>query len=336
MRITSISFLFDFLLIAIAGFMFFSPYFIMPSLIYPVRVDSLYVHNEQIKYSLDEGNPNAKNAKTFLFNPLSLNLEYEDFDVRTKDSLTLRGWYIPSEEEEATTVLVLHDLNESKITCLDMIKPLHDRGFNVCIVDMRAHGNSDGETFTVGNPAVEDVRVILDSLYKRPETVHVALFGIGTGAAIGIQLFTKDPRPVAFILQSGFDSYEKYVRVFADKQWGKFQKFLLPSLKIRLKRHMGYDVSDLNFSDIIKYDSIPTLFIAGTEDNIVDPKETMALYDSTGSRNKNFMSVTGAGHDNIDEKGGTDYYNEIMSFINQSIPRKVKTVRNKKLASLDQ
>ena len=213
-----------------------------------------------------------------------------------------------------------------------MIKPLHDRGFHVCIVDMRAHGNSEGETFSIGNPAVEDVKGILDSLYCKPETKNVVLFGIGTGAVIGIQALEKDNRPSVFIVQSGFDSFEKYVRIFADKQWGRFEKFLFPSLKIRLKRQMGYDVSDLNFTEIIKYDSLPTLFIAGSEDNVVDPKETTALYDSSGSRSKNFMTVQGAGHQDIDEKGGAEYYNEIMAFINQSIPRKIKTVRNKKMA----
>ncbi len=336
MKLTSLSFLFDFALIGVAGFIFLSPYLMMPSLIYPVRVDSLYVHNEQVKTSLEEKGANVQNAKIFLFNPSSVNLYYENFNVRTKDSLILRGWYIPVNDEEATTILILHDLNESKITCLDMIKPFHDRGFHVCIVDMRAHGNSDGETFSIGSPAVEDVKIILDSLYRRPETKHVALFGIGTGAAIGIQLFAKDNRPSVFIVQSGFNSYEKYVRIFADKQWGSFEKFLIPSLKIRLKRQMGYDVSALDFADIIKYDSIPTLFIAGSDDNIVDPKETSVLSDSSGARIKNFMTVQGAGHSDIDEKGGGEYYNEIMAFINQSIPKKTKTVRNKKLAQLDQ
>lgn len=332
MRLTSVAFLFDFALLAIAGFIYFSPYFIMPTLIYPVRVDSLYVHNEQIKASLDEPGMAPQGPKTFLYNPSSVDLYYENFDVRTTDSLLLRGWYIPAKDSDATTILLLHDLNESKITCLDMIKPLHERGFHVCLVDMRGHGDSDGETFNIGYPAVEDAKAVLDSLYAKPVTNHVVVFGIGTGAAIGIQLLEKDKRPAVFIVQSGFNSFEKYVRIFADKQWGGFQKFLLPSLKVRLKKQMGYDVSDLNFAEIIKYDSLPTLFIAGTEDKIVDMKETTILSDSSGATIKNFMTVHGAGHQDIDEKGGGEYYNEIMSFINQALPKKIKTVRNKKLA----
>lgn len=99
---------------------------------------------------------------------------------------------------------------------------------------------------------------------------------------------------------------------------------------------MGYDVSDLNFADIIKYDSLPTLFIVGSDDHTVDPKETSILSDSSGAQIKNFMTVQTANHQDIEEKGGEDYYNGIMGFINQSIPKKVQTVRNKKLAQLDQ
>src|SRR5690349_4190448 len=114
MRLTSVSFLFDFALLGIAAFIYLSPYFMMPSIIYPVRVDSLYVHNEQIKSTLNEPGANTQNQKSFLFNPSSVNLYYENFNVRTFDSLTLKGWYIPAEESEAATILILHDLNESK------------------------------------------------------------------------------------------------------------------------------------------------------------------------------------------------------------------------------
>jgi len=50
---------------------------------------------------------------------------------------------------------------------------------------------------------------------------------------------------------------------------------------------------------------------------------------------KNFMTVRTAGHQDIEEKRQRKIiYNEIMAFINQSIPKRVKTVRNKRLASI--
>src|SRR6185295_3568785 len=86
----------------------------------------------------------------FYYNPGDLNLRYENFNVRTSDWQTLRGWYIASDDTEAITLLLIHDLSESKIAYINFISQMHDRGLNVCVVDMRAHGNSDGTTFSPG------------------------------------------------------------------------------------------------------------------------------------------------------------------------------------------
>ena len=74
----------------------------------------------------------------------------ENLDVITADSLRLRGWYSRSAKPDSPTLLILHDLNESKIRYLDMFKQLHDRDVHIYIPDLRAHGNSEGSEASCG------------------------------------------------------------------------------------------------------------------------------------------------------------------------------------------
>src|SRR5689334_20944150 len=91
-------------LILVAAFIFLCKVVITPELIYPLRVDSLYV-----KYEVENNDgSNGKPAGTF-FNPSSLGMTYENFNVKTLDGLTLRGWYVPSDVPDANTLLIIHD-----------------------------------------------------------------------------------------------------------------------------------------------------------------------------------------------------------------------------------
>jgi pimeloyl-ACP methyl ester carboxylesterase len=320
------------LLLIVAAFTFASPFFVSPDLIYPVRVDSLYVKYESeqsvkagIHDSLGKGN-------SMLFSPASLGMEFEKFDVKTSEGLILRGWYAACRDEDANTLLIIHDLSQSKMNYLDMFKQMHDRGLNVCAVDMRAHGNSDGDEFSPGMVAVSDVRNIFSELMKKPETNHIAVFGTGIGSAIAIQAASLDGRCEALIARSPFRNFSDYVENYSGRKWGKLSFMLRAVLVRELEKRLQYNLKELNLSEIIKYVKIPSLFICGDNDAIVQPIETYAVYDSSGATEKNLILVKKAGHDNIEQLGGEEYYNAIAQFIVNTIPKKMKETRFKKLA----
>ena len=155
------------LLLLLAAFIFLCPVFVTPDLIYPNRVDSLFVRFESERVIKSAMPGQLVKQLPVLFNPGSLDLSYQQFNVRTGDNKILRGWYISADDAEANTILIVHNLNQSKIQYLNMARQMHDRGLNVCLVDLRAHGNSDGDVFTPGLKSVTDLKCIVDSLLKR-------------------------------------------------------------------------------------------------------------------------------------------------------------------------
>src|SRR5690349_16984160 len=145
-----IFFAFASLLILIAVFILLVPSLVIPDLLEPQRIDSTYLEFQRQQAFQEQPSNFASIDSTIFFNPGDLHMEFSNMDVMTPDSLLLRGWYISSGDSNANTFLLLHDWNESKIMKLNFAKQLHDRGFNVCLFDLRAHGNSGGSIFTPG------------------------------------------------------------------------------------------------------------------------------------------------------------------------------------------
>src|SRR5262245_59763277 len=124
------------------------PFIVMPDIFYPERIDSLYVKNQEQKLLQGDSSVLKKNASVFLYNPGSLNLPYEKVQIRTLDSAVLKAWYIPSDNTQNIIVLIIHDINESRISCLSLAKALQSRNIDVCLMDLRAHGSSEGNEFS--------------------------------------------------------------------------------------------------------------------------------------------------------------------------------------------
>ncbi len=320
------------LLLLIAAFIFLCRFFITPDLIYPTRIDSLYVKYEAARNSeiLSQDMP-GKSTQVF-FNPASLGMTYQDFTVKTTDGLTLKGWYVEA-GEDANTLLIIHDLSQSKLNYLNMIKQMHDRGLNVCGVDMRAHGNSEGDEFSPGMVAVSDVKAIFDSLLKKTGTNHIAVFGVGLGAAIAIECASFDGRSDVLILQSPFSSFSEYVNRYVKRKWGRMAFLFHSVLERELEVRLQYELTQLDLSEIIKYVYMPTLVISGSDDEIVPSIDSYAVFDSSAAREKKLYLVRNGRHDNIEQLDGEDYYNCIAEFILNTIPKKPKETRFKKLAT---
>ncbi len=238
MSFAKVFYLFSSLLLLTAAFIIFSPTLISPELINPVRIDSLYITLQKAQASNSQDS--SDNSSTLFFNPSEVNLRYENFDVTTTDKQILRGWFVSCDDSIANTLIIIHDLNESKIKYINLIRQLHDRGLNVCAVDMRAHGNSDGLEFSPGIVAVSDMKKLIDTLQVKLHTKRIAVFGAGVGAAIAMQAAANDNRIEAVIAQSPFSNYERYVNNYAHLHWRFMNRILLPVIKRKIENRVRY------------------------------------------------------------------------------------------------
>ena len=324
-------FAFASLLLLVAVFIFIVPSLVTPDLIQPQRIDSTYIEFQ--RHQLFNSNPENFESidSTIFFNPTDLGMEYQDITVLTADNLKLHGWYINSGDTNANSILVLHDWNESKIVKLNFAKQMHDRGFNVLLIDLRAHGNSEGKSFSPGILSVSDVKAVIDTLLAIPFSNHIAIFGSGLSSGIAMQSALYDGRADALVMQCPFNSFSRWVKKYARQKWGVGEFIFHSVLQRKLEDMMLMRLTDFNLSSLSKLVETPMLLIAAGEDNLYSSVDSYAVYDSSSAEKKDLILVKTATHDDIEVEGGEAYFNTIGSFINGVLPKRVIKTRNKKM-----
>jgi pimeloyl-ACP methyl ester carboxylesterase len=131
--------------------------------------------------------------------PKDVGLTYEDASFKTSDGLTLRGWYIPSQNKAA--VILLHPVASNRMGVSELAKIFARQGYGVLLFDIRAHGESDGDVLPYGGPEAEDVRAAVNYLQTRTDLdpQHSGIMGPSLGAQISILGAARDPRIKAVV-----------------------------------------------------------------------------------------------------------------------------------------
>jgi hypothetical protein len=133
------------------------------------------------------------------YTPSDFGLRYEDVELHTQDALTLRGWYLPS--QNGASVILLHSLGANRLGTMHHARMLQEAGYGVLMFDLRAHGESDGEVLPFGGPEAFDVIAAVDYLQTREELnpEQIAAMGLSLGTNFAILGASEDSRIRAIV-----------------------------------------------------------------------------------------------------------------------------------------
>ncbi|HNQ11767.1 MAG TPA: alpha/beta hydrolase [Bacteroidia bacterium] len=231
-------------------------------LFYPVRIDSV-----SIVYSSNKLIQNDTLSPALpLYNPSNTGMQYKEWDVVAKDSITLKGWEVlPEGEIKNLSVLLVHDVNESKLNYIRFAAQLASQGFRVFLFDLRAHGVSGGDYFSYGYTGVTDLMAICDQMLELYSKDMLAIYGNGAGAALAIQLCAYDSRPHMLMINNGFTNLQEHFMQFTQVKWGKISQYIYPVLERQLEKQTGFQVNSLHLDSLIAGLSIPVLVSSNAE-----------------------------------------------------------------------
>lgn len=314
-------------LLFVSGFVLVSPSLMLVDIVHPLRIDSTYLAFRQLEITQNSV------EDTVYYNPADIGLNYSSIRITTSDSLQLEGWYVPASDSPAHTILLIHELNQSKLQYFDQLKQLHDRGLNIFIYDQRAHGSSEGNEFSIGKSAVNDIIECLHQLSQIRGTNMIILQGVGLGANLAMQAAIEDTLCKGLILENPVVNINKFLSRYSYYKWGIMRPIWSPVLKRKVEELAEVDLEKMKMNERILETTVPVLLLAGSEDSVSYISETLQIYQESSSSKKELLMIQGAGHLNMAQIGGEKYYNKIASFINVSFPKK-KSSRYKKLAEI--
>lgn len=242
-------------------------------------------------------------------------MPYINVYIKSFDGLRLYGALLENYSDKI--VICVHGFTGSgKKDFASLAQAYYKNGYNVLLVDNRAHGQSEGKYVGFGVLDRLDLRNWVKYVINRfGSNVQIFLHGISMGAATVLMASSIVPKNVrGIIADCGFTSvYEIFEYVLKrDYHLPKFPIIYLTNIMSKIRA--GYGYKDVNTTAEIARSDIPILFIHGENDEFVPLWMTMKNYSHCKAYKELFI-VRESEHAEshyIDKKG---YERRILTFI---------------------
>lgn len=241
----------------------------------------------------------------------TLGLVHDKVLLKTSDSLQLESWYVKNGSAKGT-ILMFHGHGSSKSGIIAEARKLHEMGYHVMLTDFRAHGNSEGNTTSIGIFESRDVKAVYDYVATKGEK-NIIIWGISMGAATALKAIDEfGIKPNKLILEMPFGSLHSAVR-------GRMKTMGLPAepLSTLLTFWGGVELGSWAFNhrpdSYAKKVNCPVLLQWGAEDKRVTEDETNTLFSNISSHEKIMIKYLQSGHESLFKKE-TGKWVSVMSF----------------------
>lgn len=241
----------------------------------------------------------------------------ENVFIRSRDGLKLFGTYFPSEESDRT-FLCFHGYTSEGLNDFPCIARFYlEKGYNVLLVDERAHGQSEGTYIGFGCldrwDAAEWIRYLLGRFGQEQE---IYLHGMSMGGATVLMAsgLRIPPQVKGIVSDCGFTSAWE---VFTSVLNHMYHMPAFPILQISdrlVKKRAGYGLAECNSAEEVKKATVPILMIHGDADTFVPCWMCDEIYRSCASP-KQKLIIKGASHAEAYYKNTAAYERAVNSFL---------------------
>ena len=224
----------------------------------------------------------------------------EDFDVYAPDGVLLRGWKVHSADPNGDWVLLLHGRSQNRLNMMGYATFLLASGYNVVLMDARAHGESGGTISTYGYLERHDSQAILDALAASENVNRVFALGESMGAAVALQSAAIDARIAAVVAEGAFRNLHEVIFDYAGLRLSAFLGKTLFRPAAIMAVHEAEQQGGFRFDDVSPEESVavrtfPVLIISGLSDHNVPRRHAEAIFLAAKGP-KELWLVPGARH----------------------------------------
>lgn len=227
----------------------------------------------------------------------------EIYDLPLADGEKVHAWFWQSPLAGAPTVLYLHGARWNLNGSAFRMEGWTHMGYSVLAIDYRGFGASTAR-LPSEQSATEDAIAALRELARRqPDPARRFLYGHSLGGAIAIDLAARPDLPAVagLIVESSFTSMSDMVGTL---KWG-----WLPGASLLVTQ-------PFDSIDKVATLKLPMLFLHGTEDHVVPPAMSDALYAAARGVPpdlKRLVKIEGASHSGA-VRSGEPYESAVRAF----------------------
>jgi uncharacterized protein len=243
----------------------------------------------------------------------------EDFLVHAPDGVELRGWKVRARSPNDDWILLFHGVSDNRTGVLGHAEFLLRHGYNLVMMDSRAHGASGGDSATYGWKERYDAVAITNALYSSENVHHLGALGVSMGGAIALQSASVEPRIEAVVAEDPFANLREvsydYGGLHFSPLLGKtlFRPATIFAMT-ELGKAGGFSPDDVSPEKAVAVRPFPILLICGTRDRTIPCRHAEDIFQRARGP-KELWVVEGAEHASALGRAPAEYENRVIRFL---------------------
>jgi pimeloyl-ACP methyl ester carboxylesterase len=245
-------------------------------------------------------------------------LDYREVSLQSSDGLPLGAWWVGRDGSSRAAVLV-HGWggDRSDLHIVETALVYHRAGFNVLMLDLRAHGGSGGDRITVGYREARDVRGALSWLRSRGfDPRDVVLHGWSLGGAAVVQ--AAPGTGVAAVVEEA--AYADLVPLLRERlpEVSSLPPFFTPGILLMGRLFLGIDpwaVRPVEEAGQLYREGVPFMIIHSRDDEMIPFEHAESL--AAAHPEATFWEIKGYGH--VAAYEHPEYQERLLAFLNEAV-----------------
>lgn len=196
-------------------------------------------------------------------------------------------------------IVYMHGNSSARMEALPQLSLCLSLGITMVALDFAGSGHSEGDFVSLGYFEKDDLKYVIEYLRASGRVSRIALWGRSMGAVTALMHGERDPSLAAMILDSPFADFTLLADEMVDKsrEHGVHIPRLVGHLALRfiktsVQSKAGFDIRHLRPLEQAPRCFMPALFIAGRDDDFIDPSHARKLAEVYGG-DKNMVVVEG-------------------------------------------
>ncbi len=253
---------------------------------------------------------------------------YESVSFRSSDGLVLKGWWFPNTARRADRAAVLvHGRAQNRIASSfrpDLISQmLLASGYSVLTFDLRGHGESEGDRYSLGQYEPRDIVAAIDLAATKAgiDRRRVAVIGESLGAGSAIMTVGLDPTIGPVVTDSAYaDGYTVVSEVGTN--YTGLPSWFTPGIVITSRIFFGLDVLTVKPAEVVRaHPERAWLFIQCDADKTVFPHHGTDLKAASANADTELWVVPGCDHVKAFTQRPAEWTRHVLAFLDRELSR---------------